>query len=328
MLFPMIKRVAVLISLFLSWQTFGQTTESQPIIDVHVHAYPADWVKNVLGPLATDSDKLPDPPNPITGKRSGAATDEQLRNAMLAAMKQYNIVKVVASGPLRIVYQWKAADPARIIGSPLFPIPKMAPYPSIAELRQGYSSGQLGALGEVTAIYDGLSPSDLSMEKYYALAEEMDIPVGIHTGIGIPEASYSCCPGFRIGLASPLNVEEILVKHPRLRLYIMHAGYPYLDATLALMNAYPKIYADLAAIDWLLPRDEFQQYLSRLIQAGMGKRLMFGTDGIVWPDAFGVAIDNVRSTPSLTPDQKADIFYNNAARFFQLDRAKTQPSGR
>jgi predicted TIM-barrel fold metal-dependent hydrolase len=323
----MTKHAVLLISLILSVQVFGQTGP-QPIIDVHVHAYPADWVKNVLGLRARESDKLPDPPNPITGKRSGAATDEQLRNAMLAAMKQNNIVKVVASGPLNIVYQWKAADPERIIGSPLFPLPNLAPYPTVSELQTGYASGRLGALGEITAIYDGLSPSDPKMEEYYSLAEKMDIPVGIHTGIGIPEASYGCCPGFRIGLANPLNVEELLVKHPKLRVYIMHAGYPYLDSTLALMNAYPKIYADLAAIDWLLPREEFQQYLSRLIQAGMGKRLMFGTDGIVWPDAFAVAIDNVRSTPSLTPELKADIFYNNAVRFFRLDSPKAQSQGR
>ena len=324
----MMKKV-LLSALFLSTLSVaGMAQQVQPIIDVHVHAYPADWVKNVLGPLATESDKLPDPPNPITGKRSGAVTDEQLRNAMLAAMKSHNIVKAIASGPLNIVYEWKAADPDRFIGSPLFPIPALAPYPSIEELRQGYTSGRLGALGEITAIYDGLSPSDPKMEPYYALAERMKIPVGIHTGIGIPEASYSCCPGFRIALANPLNVEELLVRHPSLRVYIMHAGYPYLDATLALMNAYPNIYADLAAIDWLLPREEFQRYLSNLMRAGMGKRLMFGTDGIVWPDAFGIAIDNINSTPSLTPEEKADIFYNNAARFLQLDKAKTESSGR
>jgi predicted TIM-barrel fold metal-dependent hydrolase len=324
----MTKKMLLPLFLFLSLGAVSQGQQSQPIIDVHVHAYPADWVKNVLGPLATDSQKLPDPPNPITGKRSGAVTDAQLRTAMLAAMKRYNIVKVVASGPLNIVSQWKDADPERIIGSPLFPIPKLAPYPTIEELRQGYASGRLGALGEVTAIYDGLSPSDPRMDEYYTLAENMDIPVGIHTGIGIPEASYSCCPGFRIGLANPLGLEELLVRHPHLRLYVMHAGYPYLDSTLALMNAYPKIYADLAAIDWLLPREEFQQYLSRLMQAGMGKRLMFGTDEIVWPDAFGVAIDNINSMHSLTAAEKADIFYNNAARFLHLDHPKPDASRR
>ena len=314
----MLRKTVLFAFLILPLSLAAQTQHTQPVIDVHVHAYPADWVKNVLGSRASETDKLPDPPNPISGKRSGAATDEQLRNAMFAAMKRNNIVKVVASGPLNIVYQWKAADPDRVIGSPLFPIPTLAPYPTIDQLRADYASGRLGALGEVTAIYDGISPSDSKMEAYYALAEEMNIPVGIHTGIGIPEASYSCCPGFRIGLANPLNVEELLVRHPHLRVYVMHAGYPYLGETLALMNAYPSIYADLAAIDWLLPRAEFQRYLSSLMRAGMGKRLMYGTDGIVWPDAFGIAIENINSTPSLTQAEKSDIFYNNAARFFQL----------
>jgi hypothetical protein len=300
---------------------FAQSQSAQPVIDVHVHAYPFDWVKNVLGDLADPDSRLPDPPNPISGVRSGATSDAQLRDAMLAAMKRNNIVKVIASGPLNIVYEWKAADPDRVIGSPLFPLPKLAPYPGLAELEEGYRTKRLGAMGEITAIYDGLAPGDPKMDAYYSLAEKYNLPVGIHTGIGIPEASYGCCPGFRIALADPLKVETVLNSHPKLRLYIMHAGYPYIDSTLALMNAYPKLYVDIAAIDWLLPREEFQSYLHRLIQAGMGKRIMFGTDGIVWPDAFAIAIENVRSAPFLTPEQKADIFYNNAARFLDLEAA-------
>ena len=290
----------------------------QRIIDMHVHAYPADWVKNVLGGRATADQKLPDPPNPISRQRSGAVTDEQLKQSMLSEMQKNNIVTAVASGPLKIVYQWKAADPKRIIGAPLFPIPALAPYPPIEELQEGYSNGQLGALGEITAVYDGLSPSDAAMEKYYILAEQMDIAVGIHTGIGIPNACYCCCPGFRIAMANPLHVEDLIVRHPHLRLYIMHAGYPYLGETLAIMNAFPSLYADIAAINWLLPVEEFQHYLERLVVAGMGKRLMYGTDGIVWPDAFAMAIQNVETAKFLTPEQRTDIFYNNAAGFLRL----------
>ncbi len=311
---------AVLTLVLMAVTTIWAQGPPQRIIDMHVHAYPADWVRNVLGARATASDRLPDPPNPITGRRSGATTDAQLRSAMIEQMKRCHIVKAVASGPLEIVYQWKRAAPDVVIGSPLFPIPKLAPYPSLDQLRADYSSGRLGALGEVTAIYDGFSPSDMRFDEYYRLAEQVGIPVGIHTGIGIPEASYGCCPGFRIGLATPLNVEDVIVRHPNLKLYIMHAGYPYLDATIALMNAYPAIYADVAAIDWLLPRAEFQAYLRKLMRAGMGKRLMFGTDEIVWPDAFKVAIDNVNSADFLTPGEKSDIFYDNAARFLGLEK--------
>jgi uncharacterized protein len=321
----MTRIACLIVCLSLGWSASAQSESkaNSPIIDMHIHAYPADWVCQVLGKTATPTDCLPDPPNIVTGKRSGAKTDEQLMQAMIAAMKRYQIVKAVVSGPLNIVSMWKNADPNRVIGSPLFPIPKLAPYPKLNELQQGYASHQLGALGEVTAIYDGLSPSDPSLDPYYSLAEKMNIPVGIHTGIGIANATEGCCPGFRIRLADPLNVEEVLVRHPHLRLYIMHAGYPYLDDALALMNAYPQINADLAAIDWLVPKAEFQAYLERLVRAGMEKRLMFGTDEIVWPDAFGVAIDHIQSANFLTAEEKRDIFYNNAAKFLGLASAST-----
>ena len=39
----------------------------------------------------------------------------------------------------------------------------------------------------------------------------------------------------------------------------MHAGYPYLEETVALMSVYPQVYADLRAIDWIIPREEFYE---------------------------------------------------------------------
>jgi predicted TIM-barrel fold metal-dependent hydrolase len=37
-------------------------------------------------------------------------------------------------------------------------------------------------------------------------------------------------------------MEEVLVRHPRLRVYLMHAGYPMLDDLLAVMYAHPQVY--------------------------------------------------------------------------------------
>jgi len=64
----------------------------------------------------------------------------------------------------------------------------------------------------------------------------------------------------------------------------MHAGFPYLQETKAIMHMYPQVYADLAAIDWLRPREDFHEYLRALMRAGLGKRLLFGSDQMVWPE--------------------------------------------
>jgi predicted TIM-barrel fold metal-dependent hydrolase len=154
------------------------------------------------------------------------------------------------------------------------------------------------------------------------LAEELDIPVGVHTGLGPPNTPYECCPKFRASLGNPALLEEVLIRHPKLRVYLMHAGYPYLQETIAIMHLYPQVYADLGAIDWLRPREEFHAYLRALVRAGFGKRLMFGSDQMVWPEGIGMAIEGIESASFLTEEQKRDIFYNNAVRFLRLDENK------
>ena len=63
------------------------------------------------------------------------------------------------------------------------------------------------------------------------------------------------------------------------------------------------------------PRQEFHRYLRGLVEAGFGKRIMFGTDFVVWPDAIPIAIETAEF---LTAEQQRDIFRDNAARFLRL----------
>ena len=282
-----------------------------PIIDIHLHAFGFDEFGN------------PSPPNEITGKRPNARTDKEALEASLAALKLYNITKAVASGPLEDVLRWRAAAPDRIIGGG-YAGPRNA-LPDVSLLRSEFVAGRLGVMGELGLQYRGISPSDSVMEPYFALAEELDIPVGIHTGLGDSETPYTCCPKFRVTLGNPLQLEEVLIRHPKLRLYIMHAGWPYQRETLVIMYMYPKVYADLAVINWVIPREEFHEYLKGLMRAGMGKRLMFGSDQMIWPDAIGLAIQGIESAKFLTPEQKRDIFYNNAERFLKLDNKNSLP---
>jgi uncharacterized protein len=80
--------------------------------------------------------------------------------------------------------------------------------------------------GEVTTRYQGIDPSDSRSEPYLAFAEAMDIPVGIRVGTGPPGSPYLGFKGYRARLHSPLGLEEALLRHPKLRLYAMHAGWP------------------------------------------------------------------------------------------------------
>jgi predicted TIM-barrel fold metal-dependent hydrolase len=48
---------------------------------------------------------------------------------------------------------------------------------------------------------------------------------------------------------------------------------------------------------------------------------MYGTDQLVWPKLMAYSIGIIQNADYLTPAQKRDILYNNAARFLRLDPA-------
>jgi predicted TIM-barrel fold metal-dependent hydrolase len=276
-----------------------------PIIDMHLHAFRL-------------TDGSPPQENPATGRPSNARTSVELRDASLAALERYNIVKAVTSGPAETVAQWRTAAPDRVLAGAF--VDEANPLPDLAALRADIRAGRIQVLGELALQYRGMAPNDPRLEPYYSLAEEMDIPVGIHTGIGPPGTPYDpCCPHFRVTLGNPILVEEVLVRHPRLRLYLMHGGAPYLQETKAIMAVYPQVYVDLSTINWILPREEFHSYLRELMRAGFGKRLLFGSDQMFWPEAIGMAVEGIESATFLTEQEKRDIFYNNAVRFLKLE---------
>jgi hypothetical protein len=60
----------------------------------------------------------------------------------------------------------------------------------------------------------------------------------------------------------------------------------------------------------------------RIVEAGFGKRVLFGSDQMVWPETIELAIESIESADFLTPEQKRDIFFNNAVRFLRLTEAQ------
>jgi predicted TIM-barrel fold metal-dependent hydrolase len=274
------------------------------IIDMHVHAHARDerWKARVG--------------NPVTGQAMVATDENAHREATFAAMKRAHIVKAMVSGDYEAVLRWKQAAPDQVIVGYSFDDPEKV---DLGFLRKEKAAGRLDALGEVGSQYEGIAPNDPRMEPIYALAEELDLPLGLHMHPGPPGASSMGYPKIRPAMGDPLLLEEVLVRHPRLRLYIMHAGWPLLDRTIALLYAYPQVYLDVAVINWTQPRKEFHRYLRGLVEAGYGKRIMFGSDQMVWPEAIEMAVAAIQSADYLTPEQKGDIFYHNAARFLRLE---------
>lgn len=305
----------------------------EPIIDMHVHALAADdqgpppmamcapidpmpnWdnshpvFQSFIEPF-----KKPQCANPLWSPKT---TDELMRRS-IEVMERNNIFGVV-SGRQSILTMWRAEAPQRVMPSlmPDLPISKTFGK-ELAELKTG---GGIAVLGELGFQYEGLSPDDPRLEPLWAAAEASDVPVAIHMGPGPPGIAYMPGSGYRARLSSPLLLEDVLVRHPRLRVNVMHAGYPMLDDTVALLYAHPQVYVDTGVIIYTQPRAAFYRYLQALTDAGFGKRIMFGSDQMIWPETMEQSIAVIRDAPFLSQEQKRDILYNNAARFLRLDSA-------
>jgi hypothetical protein len=264
-----------------------------------------------------------DPKLPITPKAiklcanptKAPATDDELMRAIIAMLERYNI-RAVTTGPLEQVTKWRAAVPERII--PAVPFDEYEKRePDI--YRRLFTEEKFAVFAEISSQYNGLNPADPSLEPYFALAEELDIPVGIHLGEGPPGAAYRGYPNYRAKLTSPFLLEEVLIRHPKLRVYVMHYGSPLVDEMISMLYSHPQLYVDIAGNNWSLPRKEFHRHLQRLVEAGFGKRIMFGSDAMLWPRTIEVAIESIEKANFLNAEQKRDIFYNNAARFLRLN---------
>ena len=324
-----LSEVLVLSGACLSLAGGANADERLPVFDVHLHALPAD--AQGPPPLAMCTPMtMPawDPAEPYTDAFIGMmktpdcedpvwspTEDSEVRDRSVAAMERRNVVGIL-SGTTERVAEWRAAAPGRFYPGLGFNLATSDVQPD--ELRALYEDGKLYALAEITNQYAGIALDDPRMDPYWQLAEDLDIPVGVHVGPGPPGVIYLGSTEYRAALHSPIALEDVLVRYPGLRVYVMHAGFPMLDDMLAVLYAHPQVHVGIGVIVYTQRREAFYRYLKAIIDAGFGKRVLFGSDQMVWPETIERSIDVIEAAPFLSAEEKRDILYNNAARFFRL----------
>jgi len=280
----------------------------QPIIDMHVHAFPANGEKDYYG-------------NPSPGD------DEEMFQETYKQFREWNVVKAVVSGSLEHVEKWKSKDvDNRIIRGVFMESPDVAyPYPGkggieIGRFEELVKSGKIEVFGEIGPNYGGTKITDSGYQPYLEICERHDIPVCVHTGGMGPDITL-IRPKARLSLCDPLLIEDVLVKYPNLRVYLAHAGEHFHEDVLALMNVYPNLYTDVSVLLWVAPTAKRlgREFLAKAKEDGFLDRVMFGSDQMQWPHAIGMSIEYLNSLKFLSEQDKRDILYNNAARFLKLD---------
>ena len=196
-------------------------------------------------------------------------------------------------------------------------------FPDTAWIRREANAGRIKMFGEIGAQYLGMAPNDPRLEPYYAIAEELDLPVGIHLGIGPPGVAYNASPfpalkspNYRGAAGDPYLLEDVLVRHPKLRLYAMHAAWPDIQHMVYMLCMHPQLYVDVSVLQYAIARPAYISALRTFVDAGLTDRLMYGSDG--GPRFAASGIEAIETAPFLSETQKRDILFNNAMRFFRI----------
>ena len=121
----------------------------------------------------------------------------------------------------------------------------------------------------------GFYPNDRAFYKLYAKADELGIPVLVHTGPEIiPLYSKYCYP---------IYLDDIANDYPDLTIIMAHAGFCWWPEALDMAGTKPNLYIDLSG--WQPktlqhPVDEFYAPLRKILDRIGPYRVLFGSD---WP---------------------------------------------
>jgi hypothetical protein len=307
-------KVGILSFLLINFsQVFAQISiddflKNQPIIDMHFHITKGFEDNEIYSNRKADID---------SAKLDWVVED----------FNKNNVVLVIGGGTLKYAKTYAKADNLFWAGL-IFPCIKTVKqdepcdkeFFSESELREIYKSGNLKSLGESMFNYYGIPPTDKRLEPYWKIAEEFNIPIGIHADNGPPleRVNKEEKPNYNPSCANPELLKPILEKHPKLRLYLMHYGGGYSEQSLELMKMYPQIYCEISAISLFAPKEIWEPMVKRLFDEGLGNRLMFASD------YFGEVrkhIEIIYNIEWLTVEQKRNIYYNNAAKFLILSES-------
>lgn len=170
--------------------------------------------------------------------------------------------------------------------------------------------------------YEPFYPYDRRCQVIYDLAMEYGVPVMLHTG-----DTYT--PRGKVRYAHPLNVDDVAVDFPELKLVICHLGNPWIRDCMEVVYKNPNVYADISGLVLGDFSEKFEAFMltqvrEMLLYAGEPRYLLYGTD---WPiSSMQTYLKFVRSL-ELSPEDLERILWKNAAQLFKIEISATQRSG-
>ncbi len=143
-----------------------------------------------------------------------------------------------------------------------------------------------------------------NLAAIYRKAEDRGLPVMIHTGTSV-------FPGARCKYGNPMEIDDVAIDFPDLRIIMAHGGRPlWMDEAFFVVRRHKNVWLELSGI----PPKKLLEYFPRLPQ--LEGQILWGTD---WPSPgvkdLRVNLDQFLSLP-LTDEFKQKVAVDTPLAFF------------
>jgi uncharacterized protein len=163
-------------------------------------------------------------------------------------------------------------------------------------------------------VYQHFDPRDRTCWPLFKRCEELGLPIMWHQGTTFPSRSRLCW-------GNPLQLEDIAMDFPELKMIIAHLGHPWEEDMIALVRKCPNVYTDISAVHYR-PWRYWHSMVSAL-EYGIADRILLASDfpsGTITNVINGLRNVNqpVEGTnlPKVPKEIQDQIIYENWKRFF------------
>ena len=182
---------------------------------------------------------------------------------------------------------------------------------AVEELERSVLSLGLRGL-KLHPIHQAFFPDDPAFIPLFAKAEELGIPVLMHSGYAAAGANAPGGGGFELAYSRPIpHVDSLAARHPDLTIIMAHPAWPWIQEQVAVALHKSNVFIDLSG--WA-PR-YIPKELSSEASGRLRKKILFGSDypyisPVTWLEQF--------QELDIRDESRPLILHDNAARILNL----------
>lgn len=167
--------------------------------------------------------------------------------------------------PNEVIADYVRAHPEKLVGWA-----SIDPSRSDCVERLNHAVDELGMRGlKLGPTYQHFDPTDRHHWPLFRRCAELDLPIMWHQGTTFPSLA-------RLKWANPLQLEDVAMDFPELRMIIAHLGHPWEEDTIALVRKSPNVYTDISAVHYRPWR--YWQAMVTAMEYGITHKILLGSD--------------------------------------------------